>query len=105
MRTIQTTVYRFSELSEEAKEKSIETNRDINCGDSFWSECVIEDAKEQAKTIGIDIDHIYYSGFSSQGDGACFDGRYLYKAGAVKAMQAENETESETQLSFLGVIV
>ena len=30
---------------------------------------------------------IYYSGFSSQGDGACFEGRYEYKRGALKAVK------------------
>ena len=30
---------------------------------------------------------IYYSGFWSQGDGACFEGRYEYKRGALKAVK------------------
>ena len=30
---------------------------------------------------------IYYSGFWSQGGGACFEGHYEYKAGAVKAVK------------------
>lgn len=32
---------------------------------------------------------VYWSGFSSQGDGASYVGSYAYKAGSVKAMEAE----------------
>lgn len=46
---------------------------------SFYSDWVLDDLKEQASLIGIDIDRIYYSGFSSQGDGAMFTGSYGYK--------------------------
>ena len=31
---------------------------------------------------------IYYSGFSSQGDGACFEGSYRYQKGAMKQLKA-----------------
>ena len=36
---------------------------------------------------------IYFSGFSSQGDGACFEGDYSYKKGALKAIVAECPTD------------
>jgi len=35
---------------------------------------------------GIDINIIYFSGFSGQGDGACFEGSYQYKKGGLKAL-------------------
>ena len=50
--------------------------------DEFWSESVIEHAEDIAKILGIDIDHIYWSGFGSQGDGACFVGRWEYAEGS-----------------------
>lgn len=43
--------------------------------------------------MGIDIDKIYYSGFSSQGDGACFTGAYSYKKGAVNAVKEYAPTD------------
>lgn len=78
-------VYQFSELSEEAKEKAVQYNAENN-SDTFWQECAIDELKEAAKFLGIDIDKIYYSGFSSQGDGACFIGDYNYKRGALKSI-------------------
>ena len=52
-----------------------------------WHESTIEDAKEIGKILGIDIDNVYFSGFWSQGDGACFTGSYSYAKGATKAIR------------------
>jgi hypothetical protein len=38
---------------------------------------------------------IYFSGFSSQGDGACFEGTYRYKKGSVKAIKAHAPQDKE----------
>lgn len=78
--------YSFDELSESAKEKAIE---DIsqNWLDYDWYDCVYEDAKTIAGLMGITIDNIWFSGFSSQGDGACFEGSYSYRKGSVKAVK------------------
>lgn len=69
----------FDELSDEAKERAREWYRQGNCDDSFWSECTIDGAKEIGKYMGIDIENIYFSGFWSQGDGACFEGTWRAK--------------------------
>lgn len=95
MKIIETKVYKFDELSDKAKEKAREWWRRAQDGDNFWSECVIEDAKEIGKLLGIDIDNIYWSGFCSQGDGACFTGTWRsssLKPGAVKEF-APKDTE------------
>lgn len=85
MKTIHTDVYAFDELNDDAKEKARDWWREVNAGDSYWSECVIDDAKECLKFLGWDIGTargrrstpaIYFSGFSSQGDGACFEGSW-----------------------------
>ena len=86
MITIETTVYKFDELSDAAKQKALNAWRDLG---NFDDEYVIDYCKEAAKMFGLDIDKIYYSGFSSQGDGACFEGRYKYKAGALAAVKKE----------------
>ena len=79
MKTItkETTVYKFSELNEEAKEKAIENLYDINVDTEFWHECVIDNFKEDMEKIGFQVDKVYFSGFSSQGDGACFEGKMI----------------------------
>lgn len=86
MRTIKTTVYTFDELSDEAKQSAIDNNRDINI-DYEWWDYIYNDTIEIGKILGIDITNIYFSGFSSQGDGACFEGGYSYKKGSVKEIK------------------
>jgi hypothetical protein len=96
MRTIETTLYSFEELTDEAQEKAIQDYRDTyDSFDPFESDCIVYEAKEIGKLIGIEIDKIYYSGFWSQGDGACFVGTYQYKKGGLKALKqyAPNDEE------------
>lgn len=52
----------------------IERYRDINIGHQWW-DCVYSDFTEDMKAIGIDVRQMYFSGFWSQGDGACFQGK------------------------------
>lgn len=100
---ISTTVYEYSELSESAKARARDWYREASAGDEFYAESVIEDAAHVADILGIDLRQtcktlvdgshrydptIHYSGFSSQGDGACFVGKYSYKKGASKAIRA-----------------
>lgn len=64
----------------------VDKHRDINVQHEWWD--YIESAfEERMETKGIFVSKIYFSGFWSQGDGACFDGRiedwgkYLRKLG------------------------
>jgi hypothetical protein len=50
MKTIEINLYKFNELSEEAKQKAIERLSDINVSHNWW-ECTYEDAR----TIGLKI--------------------------------------------------
>ena len=68
-----TDVYKFSELDKSAKETAMQNWREGHL-DYEWWDFVFEDATEIGKLMGIDIDQIYFSGFASQGDGACFEG-------------------------------
>jgi hypothetical protein len=95
MRTLKCTVYNYKELSEEAKLKALEHFADINVDGDFWYEYIFDDAKEVGKILGIDIKDIYFSGFSSQGDGACFIGDYEYNKGCVKALKAYAPQDAE----------
>lgn len=80
-------VYQFTDLTEDAKEKARAWFREACCGDTWFAECIIDDAKEIGKLMGVDIANVYYSGFWSQGDGACFEGSYTYRKGAGKLVR------------------
>lgn len=109
VRTVETTVFKFDELSDSAKEKARDWWRDCENYD-FDSECIYDNAVECGRLMGIDIDThgvklmnnttrqaptIYYSGFSSQGDGACFEGHYSYAKGGAKAIRQHAPTDTE----------
>lgn len=92
-RIIETEVFKFPELSDAAKEKAREWYRN-GAWDYDWWDSVYADADTIAGLMGITMDRkgkhsptIYFSGFWSQGDGACFEGTYCYKKGSVKAIK------------------
>ena len=111
MRTIEKTVYKFNELSETAKEKAIENYRESNDDFSFQSDAIVSDCADIAELFGLDIRQtvkkngkgeriytptVYWSGFYSQCDGACFEGNYSYsKKGALKAVKAYAPRDTE----------
>lgn len=99
------TTYKFEELSDEAKENAIRALKEINVDGGFeWWDTTVENAADIADMLGINtrvkrvkrvdgtygyLPAIYFSGFWSQGDGACFEGSYQYKKGSVKAVKEE----------------
>lgn len=94
--TITTTLYMFSELSDEAKENALNELRDINVSNNFWYECIYDNIKEISSLFGLEITKIYFSGFWSQGDGASFEGSYSYKKDALK--NVKNFAPLDTEL-------
>jgi hypothetical protein len=88
-------VYNFEELKPEIQEKVIQDLYDINTDYNGWHDSTIEDIKTIAGLIGIEIENIFYSGFSSQGDGACFEGRYEYNKTALQELKAYSPNEKE----------
>jgi len=50
MKTIKTTVYNFNELSDDAKQKAIDTNREINVDYEWWGSTY-----EDAENVGLKI--------------------------------------------------
>ncbi len=63
--------YKFEELSESAKKHAIEKYREGNL-DYDWWQGVYENWTEILNNKGFDNVEMFFSGFSSQGDGACF---------------------------------
>jgi hypothetical protein len=73
MKTIKTTLYKFEELPERVKEKAIQKYYYFNVEHGTnWYQFTEENFKEENNKF-FDIEKIYFSGFSSQGDGAMFE--------------------------------
>ncbi len=67
--------HRWHSLPESVKARILDEHRYWNVGDFEWWDSVYELFTEDMKAIGIEVDKMYFSGFWSQGDGACFEGR------------------------------
>lgn len=108
MRTEEIKIFKYSELSDEAKAKAREWYRDQNL--PVDHEFIYDDAVTVAEMMGIEIatkpvklmngstrqdPAIYYSGFWSQGDGASFEGGYSYRKGGLKAIKAYAPKDEE----------
>jgi hypothetical protein len=89
---IETTVYRLDELADDAKERARSWYRRHGF-DYDWYDSLFEDFGRICQLLGIDLRTravrlmgggtrsdpcIFFSGFSSQGDGACFEAHYEY---------------------------
>lgn len=98
----ETTVYHLHELSDPAKDRARTWYRD-GAIDWDWFDSVYDDFEAVCRLLGVtlktravplhgggtrDAPCIYFSGFCSQGDGACFEGRYRHARGAVAALRA-----------------
>lgn len=96
---IETTVYEFPELSDDAKEKARAWFRD---GVGDWYDFIYDDFEQICRILGVELKTrpvklmgggtrqqpcIYFSGFWSQGDGACFEARYAYAKGAARRIR------------------
>jgi hypothetical protein len=92
-----TTVYQFPELSDAAKEKARSWYRELGPHDEWW-DAVYEDFERVCEILGIRLKTtavrlmgggtrakpcIWFSGFWSQGDGACFEGYWSHAKGAA----------------------
>jgi hypothetical protein len=90
-RTYPVTVYKYADLSDEAKARARDWWREASAGDNFFAEFVTDDFRETLKALGFDIrrtgrylapndpragDTLQWSGFWSQGDGASFSGTW-----------------------------
>ena len=102
MRVVETNVFQYDELDDRAKERAREWYSRHVFEDSCDWEFVYEDAVRVAEILGIEIStspvrlmsgksrqktDIWFSGFWSQGDGACFEGTYRYAKGATKKIR------------------
>lgn len=90
---IETTAYRLDEFADVAKERARAWYREAGF-EHDWHDTVYEDFQRIAEIVGIrfktrtvrlvggatfEAPRIWFSGFSSQGDGACWQGNYSYR--------------------------
>lgn len=90
--TIETTAYSLGELSDDAKDAARSWYRG-GVFDYDWYDAVLDDFAHVAVILGVELrtrpvslfgggtrpeNCIYFSGFSSQGDGACFEGYWRH---------------------------
>jgi hypothetical protein len=52
----------------------LEKYRYINVDHDDWWDCTYDTFKQDMEAVGIQVNKMYFSGFWSQGDGACFEG-------------------------------
>ena len=64
---------KWDQLTEQHRGQLLERHRDAYVCDKWWDD-VYEVFKEDMSAIGVHVETIYFSGFWSQGDGACFEG-------------------------------
>ena len=98
---IETTVYSLDELSDASKEKARDWYREGGF-DYDWFEFVYDDFERVCAILGIRLDTrtvrlygggtrqkscIWFSGFWSQSDGACFEGRYSHAKAAPRKIR------------------
>ena len=108
-KVIETTVYQLDELADAAKEKARDWYREGGF-DYDWYDAVYEDFQRIAEIIGLDLKTrpirlmgggtrqepcIWFRGFWSQGDGACFETLCTYRKGAPHRVRkyAPQDTE------------
>src|SRR3990167_4895029 len=65
-------VFTYQELEGKAKENARNWLQELETSDSDWSMSTIETEKEELQKVGYSKPVIMFSGFGSQGDGACF---------------------------------
>lgn len=85
--TVEYKIYKFSELSEKVQKKVLDEHRDWNVEDFDWWDSVYDMKYDDLKQLGFEDCGIWFSGFSSQGDGACFDCNSFDGEKLIKALE------------------
>ncbi len=108
-RTVETTVYHLDELSDDAKNQARAWYREIAL-EHGWHEFVYEDFERICAILGVQLKtttvrlfgggtrqkpRIWFRGFSSQGDGACFEAVYSYGKDAPRKIRGHAPQDAE----------
>ena len=98
MRTITEEIFNITELSEDAQEAAYQQWAEIEHS-MFDSDFMKDDIITLGNCIGINIDQVLWSGFNSQGDGACFTGDYEYNPNWKEKIESYAPTD-ETMIEL-----
>ena len=63
-------------VNSEQRELLLEKHRYINVEHDDWWDGVYSDFREDMREVGVNVRRMFFSGFWSQGDGACFEGEF-----------------------------
>ncbi len=107
--TVEISVFRLGELDDHAKIRARDWYRQHALED-HWYDTAFDDFENVCGILGIELKAnfvrllggglrqqpcIYFSGFSSQGDDAFFEGRYTYRAGSGQAVRSYAGKDTE----------
>lgn len=81
---------RFNALPARVRDEILDKHRHWNVDHIEWWDAVYDDFKRDMDAIGIEVQRMYFSGFSSQGDGACFEGRVHSWEDFLKSMEYQD---------------
>lgn len=111
MRTLEVPIYSFDELSDAVKARVLSRLCETT---ELDHDCIYEDAADLGALLGFDLRQrrvtlrdggyryapaVFFSGFWSQGDGACFESSYRYAPGAQAAITGECNDETLAALA------
>lgn len=82
---------RFDNLPQGLKDKILDEYRYWDTEHVDWWDSVYDNFKEEMREKGIHVERMYFSGFCSQGDGACFEGD-VYDWGSFLKSLGYNDT-------------
>jgi hypothetical protein len=106
---VETPVYTLDELSDDAKDKARAWHRQVAVSDD-WFQCVFEDFERICDLLGVRLKtdsvrlfgggtrqepRIYFRGFWSQGDGACFEGKFAFKSASARSIRSYAPQDAE----------
>ena len=106
---VHTNVYQLNELAPPAQDKARDWYREL-IETEEWSEGVYDDFEEVCKILGVRLRTravrlygggtrakpcIWFSGFSSQGDGACYEADYAFAKDAPRRIRAHAPKDGE----------
>jgi hypothetical protein len=92
----------YKDLTDEAKEHAYQEFKEYRTTDTYWWEPVMEDWVDILQGVGIStsLEQMHFSGFHSQGDGACFTGSIDLK----DFLEAHPDLKKEHARLYMAVI-
>src|SRR5438067_1539547 len=103
MRTVTQEVYTFRELPADVQAAVVKRERHIKVEDDWWYRPRVEEWQAQLADAGYKNARIFFSGFSCQGDGACFEAdidldEWLTQRGLSRKYEALRKAAADAEI-------